>query len=81
MPNDLVQRELGVPVGGYPIAVLLKDLGLTSSTSEANRMIQQAGVRIDGERIEDTKLRLRAGISCVIQVGKRRFAKVQLIDA
>jgi tyrosyl-tRNA synthetase len=81
LPNDLVQRELGVPVGGYPIAVLLKDLGLTSSTSEANRMIQQAGVRIDGERIEDTKLRLRAGISCVIQVGKRRFAKVQLIDA
>lgn len=81
LPNDLVQRELGVPVGGYPIAVLLKDLGLTSSTSEANRMIQQAGVRIDGEKIEDTKLILRAGVSCVIQVGKRRFAKVQLIDA
>ncbi|MFN5744991.1 MAG: tyrosine--tRNA ligase [Methylococcaceae bacterium] len=80
LPNDLVQRELGVPVGGYPIAVLLKDLGLTSSTSEANRMIQQAGVRIDGEKIEDTKLILRAGVSCVIQVGKRRFAKVQLVD-
>jgi len=56
----------------------LKEAGLTASTSEAIRMIKQGAVRIDGERIEDGKLELRAGETHVLQVGKRRFARITL---
>ncbi|HYF98232.1 MAG TPA: tyrosine--tRNA ligase, partial [Coxiellaceae bacterium] len=62
--------------GALPIANLLKEAGLVSSTSEAMRSIQQGGVRIDGERIEDHHLKISAGTSHLYQVGKRRFARV-----
>jgi tyrosyl-tRNA synthetase len=64
--------------GGLPIANVLRDAGLTSSTSEALRMIRQGAVRIDGVRIEDERLVVQAGSAHVFQVGKRRFAKVHL---
>jgi tyrosyl-tRNA synthetase len=49
---------------------------LVGSTSEAFRLIQQGGVRVDGERIEDRSLQVAAGAEHVYQVGKRRFARV-----
>jgi tyrosyl-tRNA synthetase len=78
LPEEI--REVGLCGGeaGLPIANALKDAGLTSSTSEAMRMIKQGAVRIDGERIDDPKLRLPAGTSCVCQVGKRRFARLMV---
>jgi len=75
MPEDMPEVVLDAP-GGLPIANLLKDAGLVGSTSEALRMIAQGGVRIDGERVEDKGLRISAGRSAVVQVGKRRFARV-----
>jgi len=78
LPDDLEEQVRVAPVDGYPIAALLKDLGLTGSTSESLRMIQQGGVKIDGEKIEDGKLRLPAGFAGILQVGKRKFAKVQI---
>jgi tyrosyl-tRNA synthetase len=78
IPADLPVRVVGVAADGYPIANLLKDLGLTSSTSESLRMIEQGGVRIDGEKVSDQRLRVRPGPTCVIQVGKRKISKVQL---
>jgi tyrosyl-tRNA synthetase len=78
IPEDLEERELRAGENGYPIAGLLKDLGLTASTSESNRMIQQGGVKVDGVKIADPKLALRAGQTHVLQVGKRKFAKVKL---
>jgi len=54
----------------------LKDADLTASTSEARRMIQQGAVRIDGERMEDVNKELAVGATCIIQVGKRRIARV-----
>jgi len=78
IPEDLEEQTRHVPEGGYPIASLLKDLGLTSSTSESNRMIQQGAVRIDGERVSDNKLVLLPGGPHIIQVGKRKLAKVLL---
>ncbi len=78
MPADMPQVRLSAEDGGLPIANVLKEAGLTSSTSEALRMIKQGAVRIDGERLDDPQLRLQAGTSCVCQVGKRRFARVQL---
>ena len=72
--------ELDLPAdgGGLGIASVMKLAGLVGSTSEAFRMIQQGAVRVDGERIEDRGMLLAAGRSCVIQVGKRRVARVTI---
>ena len=66
-------------MAGAPLAIgqLLKQAGLASSTSEAMRNIEQGGVRIDGARVEDKALKVEAG-TYVVQVGKRRFARVTL---
>ena len=61
-----------------PIANFLKEAGLTASTSDALRMISQGAVRIDGERIEDRTLLIAPGASHIVQVGKRRVARVVL---
>lgn len=79
VPDDLEEWTLAAGESGYGLSSLLKDLGLTASTSESNRMIQQGGVKIDGVRIEDQKLSLMSGRSHVLQVGKRKFAKVHLV--
>jgi tyrosyl-tRNA synthetase len=79
MPDDMPELELVSSGGGMPIANLLKDAGLVSSTSEALRMIKQGAVRIDGERLEDRGLVCPAGSGAVYQVGKRRFARVKLV--
>ena len=76
IPDDIPALELtGAPLG---IAALLKAANLVPSTSEANRNIEQHGVRIDGTVVSDKALKLEAG-TYVIQVGKRRFAKVTLL--
>ena len=75
IPDDIPEVSLsGAPMG---IAALLKAANLAPSTSEANRNIEQNGVRIDGTVVSDKALKLNAG-TFVIQVGKRRFAKVTL---
>ncbi len=62
--------------GGIGLAAALKESGLVASTSEAMRMAQQGAVRVDGERVEDPKQRLSADANHVLQVGKRRFARI-----
>jgi tyrosyl-tRNA synthetase len=57
-------------------AQLLKLAGLVDSTSEANRVIEQGGVKVDGERLADRSLKVQKGRSYVVQVGKRKFARV-----
>ena len=64
----------GAPLG---IAALLKAAGLAPSTSEANRLIEGGGVRIEGSVVSDKALKLEAGVH-VLQVGKRKFARVHL---
>jgi tyrosyl-tRNA synthetase len=76
MPDKMPELELASQDGNLVIANLLKDAGLTGSTSEALRMIKQGAVRIDGERIADKGLAIAAGNTHVFQVGKRRFARV-----
>ncbi len=76
VPDDIPALELtGAPLG---IAALLKAANLVPSTSEANRNIDQHGVRIDGSVVSDKTLKLEPG-TYVVQVGKRRFAKVTLL--
>jgi tyrosyl-tRNA synthetase len=81
LPEDLPEQTVQTPPAGYPIANLLKDVGLTASTSESNRMIQQGGVKIDGEKLEDPKALILSGHSHILQVGKRKFARVILVPA
>ncbi|USF87340.1 tyrosine--tRNA ligase [Candidatus Endoriftia persephone] len=78
IPDEMPEFELSAGEG-LPIANLLRDVGLVKSTSEAMRMIKQGAVKIDGEKIGDTKLRLESGEGFVCQVGKRRFARVTLV--
>lgn len=78
LPENLPEIHLSAQGGRLPIANLLKEAGLTASTSEALRLIQQGAVRIDGVRIEDRTLEIRSGASHVVQVGKRRVAKVSV---
>lgn len=80
LPEDMVQIDLAAPAGALPIANLLKEAGLTASTSEALRLIGQGAVRIDGERVQDSMLRIAAGSTHVYQVGKRRIARVSVIS-
>ena len=79
LPEDLPEQTVNTPPGGYPIANLLKDVGLTASTSESNRMIQQGGVKIDGEKLDDPKKLIASGHTLILQVGKRKFARVTLV--
>ena len=75
IPDDVPEVSLtGAPLG---IGQLLKQANLCASTSEALRMVEQGGVRIDGTVISDKGLKVEAGV-CVVQVGKRKFARVTL---
>ncbi len=78
VPENIPEVTIEAPQGELAIANLLKEAGLVSSTSEALRSIQQGAVRIEGERIEDTHLKISPGTSHLYQVGKRRFARVSV---
>ena len=78
VPEDLVDQQLEVPLDGGTIAQVLKSSGVCPSTSEALRMIEQGGVKVNGEKVTDKGLKLAAGATYVLQVGKRRFARVSL---
>ncbi|MDO8934000.1 MAG: tyrosine--tRNA ligase [Rhodocyclaceae bacterium] len=74
LPDDM--PELALPAAS--IAQVLKQAGLVSSTSEAFRMIEGGGVRANSEKVTDKNLALSVGETVVLQVGKRKFARVKL---
>lgn len=78
IPDEMDELEFHVSDEGYVIANLLKDAGLTESTSESMRMIKQGAVKIDGERVADARVSILAGSEHVYQVGKRKFARIKL---
>jgi tyrosyl-tRNA synthetase len=78
VPQELPLRVIAVEGSGLRLANLLKEAGLAASTSEANRKIDEGAVRIDGERVTDRALTLKAGAEQVLQVGSKRFARVRL---
>jgi len=79
IPQDVREVRLQSGAEGLPIPQVLKQAGLTASTSEALRMIEQGGVKVNGEKVRDKSLRLVRGERCVVQVGKRKFACVTII--
>ena len=78
LPESMPEIVLAAPPGGVVIARLLKQAGLTPSTSEAQRMIEQGGVKLDGERVSDKALKLMPGRTVIAQVGKRKFVRITL---
>ncbi len=78
IPDDMPEIDINVAADGMAIANVLKESSLVNSTSDAHRMIKQGAVKIDGERVEDSKQVLKSGFSSVLQVGKRKFARVTL---
>lgn len=75
LPDDMPE----LAVAAAPIPQVLKQAGLVSSTSEALRLIDGGGVRVDGDKVSDKTRVLAAGTTVVLQVGKRKFARVSLI--
>ena len=76
LPEDMPQVTLAGSDDGLPVVQALKQAGLTASTTEAARMIEQGGVRLDGARLEDRTLRIARGQTVVAQVGKRKVARI-----
>jgi len=78
IPDDIEEVSFAILESSIPLPNLLKDCGMTRSTSEAIRMIKQGAVRIDEEKITDTKHIISSGTSAIYQVGKRKFKKINL---
>lgn len=78
VPSDIPEVNVAAPDGEIGIARLIKEAGLCPSTGEANRNIDQGGVRLEGERISDRGLKVKPG-TYTLQVGKRRWAKVTVV--
>jgi tyrosyl-tRNA synthetase len=76
IPEDLVEQFVTVATEGAGIAQVLKSSGLCPSTSDALRMIEQGGVKVNGDKVSDKALKLVPGATYVLQVGKRKFARV-----
>ena len=78
MPDDIEEMSFSLSGDSIPLSNLLKECGMTKSTSEAIRMIKQGAVRIDEKKVTDLKLLIHSGTSSVFQVGKRKFKKITL---
>lgn len=78
IPDDIPEVTVQLSGKSLSISHVIKTAGLVESTGEANRMIQQGAVRIDGEKISDRNFLLSDKKTIILQVGKRRFAKVKL---
>jgi tyrosyl-tRNA synthetase len=79
IPENIETKIIAIEGESIGLAALLKQAGLSESTSAANRLIQQGAVRMDGERVEDIKTTLKPGPARLFQVGKRLFAQVEIV--
>jgi len=80
MPDEIPRKTEYIGAAAIAIGPLLKQSGLVASSSEANRLIAQGGVRLNGEKLTDIKRQLPAGHVYVVQVGKRQFAEITLVQ-
>ncbi len=76
LPDEIPEVAVEAPDGSLPLANVLKQAALTSSTSDAHRMVKQGAVKMDGEKVEDSRREIPAGSRHVYQVGKRKVARI-----
>jgi tyrosyl-tRNA synthetase len=79
IPDEMPEFEYVLPLTGLMIANVLKDANLTNSTSDAMRMIKQGAVKMDGKKIENAKHLFDEAAQVVLQVGKRKFARIRFL--
>jgi len=80
LPEDLEEMTISVGDEGMPLANVLREAGLVSSTSEGHRMVKQGAVKLDGERLADSRAQMAPGVTGIVQVGRRRFARIVLVS-
>lgn len=80
IPADIPTRVEIVPEPTISVARLLKQAGLVESTSAANRLMGQGGIRMNGEKVEDTKTLVSAGAAYLFQIGKRVFVRIEVLQ-
>ncbi len=78
LPEDVPEHTIPIPDNEIALVQILKLAGLTASTSEALRMIDQGAVKLDGKKVENKAIQIQSGASVTIQVGKRKFARVTI---
>jgi tyrosyl-tRNA synthetase len=78
LPEDIKEISLEIDTNTIPLTNLLKNTEMTSSTSEAMRLIKQGGVKIDSEKVSDPKFEIQSGSEAIYQVGKRKFLKIKI---
>jgi tyrosyl-tRNA synthetase len=78
LPTDIPEQNLKAPPGGLACTQALKQAGLVSSSSEADRLIAQGGVKVNGERLADRKMVFAAGETYLVQVGKLKIARIRV---
>ena len=80
LPEEIPEVDVGV-ASEAPLATVLKQAGLTQSSSESHRMVKQGAVKIDGERVADASRSVTVGERFIAQVGKRRIARISVVGA
>tara|TARA_B100001113_G_scaffold213579_1_gene175178 strand:- start:39 stop:1226 length:1188 start_codon:yes stop_codon:yes gene_type:complete len=78
MPDDIESIEVDIEGDSILLVNLLKDANMIASVSEGNRLIEQGGIKIDSEKVEDQKLEVNKGSENIYQVGKRKFLKIKV---
>ena len=78
MPDDIESIQVDIEGDSILLVNLLKDTKMIASVSEGNRLIQQGGIKIDSEKVEDQKLEVNKGSENIYQVGKRKFLKIKV---
>ncbi|MBI1942878.1 MAG: tyrosine--tRNA ligase [Betaproteobacteria bacterium] len=78
LPGSMQEFSFAAPAGGLAVTQTLKLAGFVPSISEAQRLIEQGGVKVDGERVSDRALKFSAGQSFVMQAGKRKLARIKI---
>ena len=78
LPTDIPEQSLKAPPGGLISTQVLKQAGLVNSSSEADRLIAQGGVKVNGERLSDRKMMFATGETYLVQVGKLKIARIKI---
>jgi tyrosyl-tRNA synthetase len=79
-PTDIPTRVETIEEATISLARLLKQVGLAESTSAAHRLIEQGGVKVDGEKVDNPKASVVPGPTRLLQVGKRGFLRVEVVQ-
>jgi len=79
IPDNVPELTIRIESDTIGILQLLKEASLVASTSEAMRLVEGGGIKIDGERLEDGKKMISKNVELVAQVGKRKFAKIKVV--